>query len=516
MPASVLRRTTLTRLSIRSYPSLTSRVTPNLDALASKSLVLRRNYCQQAICGPTRASLLTSRRPDRTKVWDLSSYWRVVGGNYTTIPQLFKERGYLTIGMGKIFHPGTASGGSKDDKHESGSGDDMPYSWSKPCWHAPNLDYWGGKKATGREFHPGESTVAVPPDVEAEHPLPDSQIADHAVATLEGFDANDPTPFFLGVGFHRPHLPFIFPARLLKNYPNASIALPNQQPPAEMPTVAWSDSIELKEYHDLKPMTWTGEPGTTLPQDKVLALRQGYYAAVTHMDECLGQVMAALNRSSFVDNTVVAFWGDHGWQLGEHGEWAKITNWEYAVHSPLLIHDPSGQNRMVVSDQFTEHVDLMPTLAELALGLNVPQCGSAAASFATAECTEGTSLVPLLTNSKTPIKNASFSQYPRPITGASATASWSAGAVSPCLIQNCTMGYTMVTTVAGFGEIRYTEWAEFNTLSVRHRPDWSTLRGAELYNHTADPGETVNIFSTAAPTLRAALSAALHAGPSAN
>ena len=109
------------------------------------------------------------------------------------------------------------------------------------------------------------------------------------------------------------HLPFIFPAHFLEYYPNASVAPPTSQlPPTKMPVVAWSDSIELKEYADLKHMAWSGAPGTVLPPDKVLALRQGYYAAVSHTDECLGRVMAALNSSKYANNTVIAFWGDHG------------------------------------------------------------------------------------------------------------------------------------------------------------------------------------------------------------
>jgi iduronate 2-sulfatase len=186
--------------------------TPNIDALAHKSLVLRKNYCQQAICGPTRASLLTSRRPDRTKVWDLSSYWRKVGGNFTTIPQLFRQHGYETVGMGKIFHPGTASGGVKGHNLPGhGGGDDQLYSWSRPYWHAPNLNFWGGKHPAGagvRPFHPGVSVLPVPAEIEANHPLPDTQIAERAVDTLAGFlqpgNLSEGQRFFLGVGFHRP------------------------------------------------------------------------------------------------------------------------------------------------------------------------------------------------------------------------------------------------------------------------------------------------------------------------
>ena len=155
----------------------------------------------------------------------------------------------------------------------------------------------------------------------------------------------------------------------------------------------------------------------------------------------------------------------------------------------------------------------MPTLASLAFGHTVPPCPLGASAFTTAECTEGVSLVPLMRDPTAAVKNASFSQFPRPYSGAAATASWSAGAVSPCLTKNCTMGYTLVTKAVGGAELRYTEWAAFGVFSD-HKPDWSHLVGVELYNHSSDPGETANLAKR--PELAAVaaqLSAALRAGP---
>ena len=164
---------------------------PNLDKLASKSLLLKRAYCQQAVCSPSRTSLLTGRRPDTTHVYDLQTYWRKSGGNFTTIPQYFKENGYTSIGMGKIFHPGIASG------------HDDPISWSAPYFHA--TIHWETRE---------NSWKAVPDYELKDKPLVDNQTAEHALGILRQVAPaakSGEKPFFVAVGFHRPHLPFVFP-----------------------------------------------------------------------------------------------------------------------------------------------------------------------------------------------------------------------------------------------------------------------------------------------------------------
>ena len=181
--------------------------TPNLDKLASKSLLLKRAYVQQALCSPFRTSLLTGRRPDTTHVYDLVHYWREVGGNFTTLPQYFKNHGYLTQGMGKIFHYGVASG------------NDDSISWSKP------EDYFHGNESVFETRvsydnwqSVGDSWKAIPDNQLTKSPLVDEQIANHAITVLNrlaGKYQQDNQPFFLAVSFHRSHLPFVFPASML-------------------------------------------------------------------------------------------------------------------------------------------------------------------------------------------------------------------------------------------------------------------------------------------------------------
>jgi iduronate 2-sulfatase len=284
---------------------------------------------QQAVCGPTRASVLTSRYPDTTRVWDLYSYWRNVGGNFTTIPQLFKQHGYHTVGAGKIFHPGHSSGSRGTVPGHSGKGDDAPYSWSGPFFHAPNLQYWSGKTRRPGCAGCGNSWIAVTPDAEQQTPLPGAQIADHAIAQLANFSArgigtqgassssSDATtqPFFLAVGFHKPHLPFVAPERFFQSYPLDEINLPeDQDPPTDMPPVAWSSWGELRAYLDIAALGNSGQPGDHLPANVTKALRRAYYAAVTWTDYNVGRVLAALDMYGYTNNTVVTFWGDHGWR----------------------------------------------------------------------------------------------------------------------------------------------------------------------------------------------------------
>lgn len=234
--------------------------TPSLDTLYSKSLVLKRAYVQQAVCSPSRTSLLTGRRPDTTHVYDLYNYFRDVGGNFTTIPQYFKENGYLSAGMGKIFHPGHAS--NNDD----------PLSWNVPYYHAPNLDMWDAKNS---------SWLAVSKEDRLKHPLPDEQIANQAKMMLKQLAPaakSGEKPFFLAVGFHKPHLPFVFPAEYLDLYPESSIHLPdNQFAPNHMPSIAWSNYGELRSYSDIARLHSTGLPNTTLPATTVKELRRAYY-----------------------------------------------------------------------------------------------------------------------------------------------------------------------------------------------------------------------------------------------
>jgi iduronate 2-sulfatase len=530
--------------------------TPHTDELASRagSVVFAKAYCQQALCGPTRASLLTGRRPDTTNVHTIGPYWRSTGGNFTSLPQHFRQSGYSVHGIGKIFHPGRSSGGSTDQYINPGPavpwvlGDDYPHSWTTgdpelpDYYHAPNKMYWQCSAAPGynttcdMHHRTTPSFQSVNRSEEAAVPLMDVQIADQAIHSLgvlasrinrsraaraaaggnitgniTGNTTGDITgkPFFLAVGFHLPHLPDLVPQRYVELYADPG-GLPDEQLAAQnMPTVAWSSSSELKQYSDARKLSWHGAVNTSTPANFTRALRRHYYGAVSFIDHQVGRVLAALQSSGLQDSTVVVLWGDHGYHLGEHGMWCKTTNFEDDTHAPLIVSWPGSKQPPVRSTAFAEFVDIFPTLADLA-GIAVPPLCPQDSSGVEL-CTEGTSLRPVFEGSSAEVKRAAFSQFPHG---------------SPA----ARMGYSMVTRIAEDGaagnprrlaagsgslhEVRYTEWPRWiGDPGTKGRPDWTDVDGRELYNHTADPQENYNVVGAAgAAGLVAALSRQLRAG----
>ena len=328
-------------------------ITPNLDALARESMLFRRAYVQQAVCSPSRASFLTGRRPDTTHVYNLQDYWRHVGGDFTTIPQYFKENGYISLGGGKIMHSGKASG------------NDDPISWTEKVYHSETKRaYWNGLNALKeRAIDPIDN------DTLSLLPLPDTEVADFAISALNRLapDAKDgKQPFFLGVGFHKPHLPFRFPETFYNLYPEDKVKLPsNPFSPENLPSIAWA-SYELWSWKDIAKYGVTGDPDDLLPDEVVLRLRRAYFAAVSHMDYEVGRVLAEIKRLGLSDNTVISFIGDHGFELGEHSCWSKHDNFEISTNTPMMIKVPGLTDKGIVSDHLTEFVDLFPTLVEAA------------------------------------------------------------------------------------------------------------------------------------------------------
>lgn len=431
--------------------------TPNLDKLASKSLLLKRAYVQLALCAPSRTSFLTGRRPDTTHIYDLFTYWRKSGGNFTTLPQYFKQNGYHTVSLGKIFHTG------------SSSGYDDPISWSEPTWHAPsNRSFWD---SLGREH----SWFPVSSSMKAEHGLlPDEQAAKYAIETLRRLK-NDVTttgqPFFLAVGFRKPHLPFIAPQEFFDLYPYSDIRLPdNGYAPWYMPNIAWSRNTEISHnYRDLVSLNVDDKINSTRPDSVVLSLRRAYYAATSFTDNLIGRVLDELDTLGLSDNTVVSFLGDHGFHLGEHAEWCKWTNFEIATHAPLMIHAPGITDKGIITDALIEFVDVFPTLVDLA---GLPQIRICPVNSSIIEvCTEGLSMVPLMENPNRQWKPRVFSQIPR------------GGGVF--------MGYSMRTN-----RYRYAEWVRFSGTTKfgppTYLPNWLVKRGVELYDHYWDPEENIN------------------------
>lgn len=439
--------------------------TPNLDSLAARSLVLKRAYVQQALCGPSRTSLLTGRRPDTTHAYDLSLYFRNATANFTTIPQFFKENGYSSIGIGKIFHPRDASG--YDD----------PISWTEPYFHGVN------------NFEDLQNSwKAVPDALLQDKPLRDEQLASRAVETLRRFAENGSdahSKFFLAVGFQKPHLPFVFPKSVQRFYPEEDIRLPtNPYVPGNFPDIAWYDNGELRQqYADIRTLNVSGDINSTLPDQVVKDLRRAYYCAVTWTDIQVGRVLAALDDLGLADDTLVSFFGDHGYHLGEHAEWGKVSNFELATHAPLMVRVPGLTDEGISTRELAEFVDLFPTLVEAAGFDPLPLCPED--SVGTILCREGLSLMPLIQDPDTPLRKAAFSQYPR---------------------GKNVMGYTVRTK-----HYRYTEWVRFSYES--YRPDWTQVSGVELYDHQKDRAENFNRADDEDySTVRTQLSDILHNG----
>ncbi|XP_059471346.1 iduronate 2-sulfatase [Neocloeon triangulifer] len=448
-------------------------VTPNIDRLARKSTIFTRAYAQQALCAPSRNSLLTSRRPDSLYLYDTHSYWRVAAGKFTTIPQHFKNNGFTTASFGKIFHPGATSNYN----------DDTPYSWSEPVFHPSTLKYKNKKVCVDESGKVGKNLICpVEPEFQPEGTLPDMQTAAAAGNFLRTY--NKSNPFFLAVGFHKPHIPLKFPRIFLKSHPKSDISRPVPELwPAGNSPISWNPWTDLRERDDVKSLNLTF-PFDPIPVDFGQTIRQHYFAAVSFIDDLVGNLIKSLKEANFDENTVLVIFGDHGWSLGEHGEWAKYSNFENALRVPLIIFDPSfnahqsvRRGKSFIRDDLVELLDIFPTLSDLADLPKVPPCEKG--HFADL-CTEGRSLAPLLYSQEKVQKwrEGAYSQYPRPNDYPRENSD------QPKLRDIKFMGYTVRTK-----EHRYTQWVKFQDLS----PHWNVTKGEELYDHSIDPHEAINL-----------------------
>ncbi len=440
---------------------------PSIDTLAAKSLVFERAYCQIAVCSPSRASLLTGRRPDTNHVWKISSdeYWRNVT-NATTIPQYFKENGYFSIGMGKIFHPGAPSGF-----------DDIKFSWSHPYFHGKN------------NVHSSNSWYKW--DNVTDSDFADGQIANNAMQVLQQIKENrtmgNETPFFLAVGFHKPHLPFFAPAKYYNLYPAVEdIKLPsNPDAPKGIPPISWAVSEELiHHYADMKkydlPECYSDFNASSngsscrLSEYDARLLRRGYYAALSFTDAQIDKVLQELETQGLADNTIIVLWADHGWKLGEHNMWTKHSNMEDDTHVPFILRVPGVTDSGMRSKALVELVDIFPTVSELA-GLDIPPlCPEKNKDLLV--CVEGTSFVPLLKDPNQQWKKVAFSQYPRP-SFEGLTKIPGKPPFSDSDHEEDVMGYSVRVE-----HYHFIEWYKFNRDAAT--PDFNQLWGTELYDHS--------------------------------
>ena len=336
--------------------------TPHMDSLAKCGVQFERAYCNQAVCAPSRNALMTGRRPQSLGIYDLGTNFRKAAPDAVTLAQHFKANGWRSEAMGKIFHVGHGN-------HEDAM------SWSVPHWQANSIAYllpesrakegltkeealFANKNASGLPRGAAYESADV-----ADEAYPDGKIAQEAIVRLRAAKDRPGTPYFIAVGFLKPHLPFCAPKKYWDLYDRAAFKLPERRtPPDGAPSYAPQFGGELRQYKDIP------EKGD-LPEDQQRTLIHAYHAATSYMDAQLGKVLAALDETGLANNTIIVLWGDHGWHLGDHGMWCKHSNYEQAARIPLLVAAPGVAAGK--SQAFVETVDIYPTLCELA-GLTSP------------------------------------------------------------------------------------------------------------------------------------------------
>ncbi|KAG5673435.1 hypothetical protein PVAND_003483 [Polypedilum vanderplanki] len=444
-------------------------VTPNMDALLSKSFYFSSVFAQQALCAPSRNSMLTSRRPDTILTYNFQHYWRTFAGNYTTLPQYFKENGYQTESIGKIFHHGPSSNKT----------DDYPYSWSNPTFIPSTQEYRNRPVCKNQGDDELHRNLLCPVIVkfQPEQTLPDIQSTEAAKEFL--MEAQE--PFFLGIGFYKPHIPFKFPYEYLK-YHDINNFRKDFLRPFDLPQAAWNPFNDLRDRDDVKSLN-VSYPFGPIPSEFAAKIRQHYYASVTYIDSLLGEILKMIDFT----NTIVVLTSDHGWSCGEHGEWAKYSNYEVSLRVPLIIFDPERpQSKMRRINSIAELIDVFPTLVDIAGLPKVSKCNNTLEDNLT--CTEGKSLHHKMLNDEenNDDNEVAFSQYPRPGTYPTKIPD----SDQPKLREIKIMGYTIRTK-----RFRYTAWIKFN--NKKFKRNWNKIYGEELYDHDIDDSENINLVHRA-------------------
>jgi iduronate 2-sulfatase len=405
--------------------------TPNLDRLASRGVRFDRAYTQFPLCSPSRVSLLTGLRPDTTRVHDLVTDFRTVLPDVQTMPQMFKRAGYLTARVGKIYHYGNPG-------QIGTSGLDDPASWDvfvNPRGIDKDEETVLTNLTPARGLGSSLSYYASPAPDEAHT---DGMVAAETIALLE---KNKDRPFFIGAGFYRPHCPFIAPKKYFDMYPANTIRLPaTAGDPLTDPLARWFTT----------PAHWD------VSAEGQREATRAYYASITFLDANVGRVLDALDRLKLTDNTIVIFISDHGYHLGERGQWMKQTLFERSARAPLIVAGPGVTARNRSSARIVEFLDIYPTLADLA---RLP----APAGL------QGRSLTPLLKDPRAEWRHPALTQVRRFVNAAQNPT------VAGVPASATFMGYSVRTE-----QWRYTEWDEGK-------------RGVELYNEVNDPDELRNL-----------------------
>ena len=411
--------------SLGCYGDLIAK-TPHIDRLAATGVRFDRAYNQLPLCNPTRASVMTGMRPDRIKVYDLDRHFRDEVPDAVTLSQQFMKSGYFAARVGKIYHYNVPASIGTD-------GFDDPPSWLRtvnPKGRDKDEEDLIFNAEPHRKISAALSWLAAEGTDEEQT---DGMITTEAIKIME--EKKD-EPFFLGVGFFRPHTPYVAPKKYFNMYPIEEMRLPYApvSDRDDIPTAAFAHNCPVPNYN--------------LDRDVLLGALQSYYACVSFVDAQVGRLLDALDDLGIADNTIVAFWSDHGYHLGEHnGIWQKRTLFEQGARSPLIIRDPKATGNGTASPRIVEFIDIYPTLTE-------------AAGIETPSDLDGKSLASLLEN---------------PI------ADWNGHAITQILrpaddrLETAVMGCSIRTD-----RWRYTEWAE-------------GASGIELYDHWADPMEFNNL-----------------------
>ncbi len=441
-------------------------LSPNIDQLASEGFTLRNVFTQSAVCAPSRASLMTGIRPDSTRVWHLGDKFREINPQTVTMPQYFSKNGYHTVNIGKIFHNYMPDSISWDEP------DLRPAQFVKPEWIGRDGEtFYISKEVQASQEVKRDSLLKLRPKRYADgwNTGPAWEAADvHDTLYYDGAQnelakrtltriAKMDQPFYMGLGYFRPHLPFAVPKKYWDLYDKEEMPLSNNPGiPENAPVHTMNSMYELRHYDGFNHI---GHPTSSyrMSEDTVRILRQGYYASVSYVDALLGDLIAHMKKIGIYENTIIVIWGDHGWKLGDHNSWGKMTNYNIDLKVPVIVRHPDHENRGIQTFAFTELVDLFPSICELA-GIEVPSY------------MQGTSFVPLMNNPDQPWKTAAFSQFHRrPRVSADGQRY---------------MGYSINTK-----DYHYIEWYGWD----HTKGERLGFKSAELYDVINDPHETINI-----------------------
>lgn len=407
--------------------------TPNLERLAKRGVVFNYSHCQFPLSGPSRASIMTGMRPDETQVFDLVASFRTPHPEAQTLPELFKNNGYYTARVGKIFHAGVPGDIGLD-------GHDDAQSWMvrfNPIGRDKTEEHLITNYTPQRDFN-GKigSTLSFMSMDARDAELTDGMVANTAVKVMRDILRWEDKPFFVAAGFYRPHCPYIAPKEYFEMYPIETIKMPERR------ANDWDNKPLAAMFTD--PLNW----GLTETQQKEVV--QSYYASITFMDAQIGKLLDGLDELGIADNTIIVFWSDHGYNIGHHGQWMKQSLFDQVTRTPMIISIPGMKANGKDTDNHVEMIDIYPTIAE-ACGLTV------------SANVQGVSLKPILENVNINWNRPAFTQVQR---------------VKKQSDSN--KRKTFFGRTVRYGNLRYTEWDEGR-------------EGVELYDYSVDPNEFNNL-----------------------